>query len=121
MTVQESTRSLFDEPAGRFPLRPDIVVRRRDGAVFVLDTKWKTPALSGADMGVAREDVYQMFAYQKRYAAKRALLLYPWTEGAPAGDALRFRAADGTDIGAFFIDLFHARASLDALAALLEE
>ena len=60
-------------------MKPDIVVKRkRDGAVFVLDTKWKLLSDDPKNhCKMTQADMYQMYAYQKRYGAARALLIYP--------------------------------------------
>lgn len=72
-------------PDGRnaFPLRPDIVIRRGDAVVAVLDTKWKKLAGRPQDResGVAPADAYQMHAYAAAYECPEVTLLYPWHQG----------------------------------------
>lgn len=44
----------------------------------VADTKWKLLSDEpGRNYGMAQADMYQMYAYQKRFEAARALLVYP--------------------------------------------
>ncbi|MEB8944931.1 hypothetical protein P4H20_28125 [Bacillus cereus] len=38
--IQDKGRYLFNSPK-RFALRPDIVIKRKDGSRVLLDTKWK--------------------------------------------------------------------------------
>lgn len=52
-------------------LVPDIVIQKRDGQIFILDTKWKY------DSGTSPEDIRQLFAYGQYFAAKNRYLLYP--------------------------------------------
>lgn len=55
-------------------LRPDIVLRK-NGKVYIIDTKWKRPQKSSASVN----DLRQMYAYCRFWNAERALLLYPGT------------------------------------------
>lgn len=66
---------LFDRAGkGVLRLEPDLLLRRPDGAWLVIDTKWKrTSGLRESK----RADLYQLFAYAKRYQAATSLLLYP--------------------------------------------
>lgn len=81
VTVQESSAHLVDEHVGgpKFKLRPDILVREPNGRTLVLDTKWKR--LDGTDRrgnyGIEQADLYQLFAYGKKYDAARLFLIYP--------------------------------------------
>lgn len=76
VSVQDKTYHLFDEPGKKFLMRPDIVVKRKaDGAVFILDTKWKILADSMSNYGISQADMYQMYAYQKKYGANHVTLV----------------------------------------------
>lgn len=86
--VQESSAHLVDEHAGlpKFKLRPDIVIRHAD-RTFVLDTKWKhvngqEPGgqLNTGNYGIEQTDMYQLYAYGKKYAASDLFLIYPVSE-----------------------------------------
>ena len=69
VSAQDKRFHLFDEPHGQFQMRPDLVItRKQDSAVFVMDTKWKLLAEGKANYGIAQADMYQMYAYQKKYA-----------------------------------------------------
>ena len=87
VVVQESSQYLIDEHGGtqRFKLRPDLVVYRsgNHGAyTIVLDTKWKT--VDGTDRsgnyGIDQADLYQLYAYGKKYNATELVLIYPANE-----------------------------------------
>lgn len=121
-SVQDRRYHLFDEPYKRFSLRPDIVVTRKsDGAVFVIDTKWKLLSEAKANYGISQTDMYQMYAYQKKYAAKSVTLLYPSTNEVPSDRDIKYSSRDGATIQVQFIDLFNVTESLNEVKALLEE
>ena len=61
--------------------RPDILVKRGDRVVAVLDTKWKH-----LGKGVSNADVYQMMAYARLYHCNSLILLYPAVPGELAND-----------------------------------
>jgi 5-methylcytosine-specific restriction endonuclease McrBC regulatory subunit McrC len=54
---------------------------------MVIDTKWKllSPGKKGRN-GVAEADLYQLYAYARRYGCARSVLLYPHTNGLEASD-----------------------------------
>lgn len=69
-----------DKARGVLRLAPDLLFRRDDGRLAILDAKWKI--LGGR---AAREDLYQMFGYAHRYRAS-CTLLYPSFDGAGGSD-----------------------------------
>jgi 5-methylcytosine-specific restriction enzyme subunit McrC len=86
--VQESSVHLVDEHVGlpKFKLRPDILIRQ-SGRTLVLDTKWKqitgrewNAASSTGAYGIDQGDLYQLFAYGKKYGANDLFLIYPANE-----------------------------------------
>lgn len=86
LTIQGSSAYLIDEHSGgpRFRLRPDIILRRGE-QLIVLDTKWKTingPELGtdAGNYGIDQTDLYQLYAYGKKYNATQLVLIYPANE-----------------------------------------
>ncbi len=81
--VRSQPRQLYllrEGERGIFALRPDLVVKGGDGRQIIMDTKWKRLTDNpGRNYGISQADIYQMFAYCKRYATPRAWLLYPET------------------------------------------
>ncbi len=83
VAVQETAAWLVDDHRGvpRFRLRPDLVLRQGHKTV-VMDTKWKT--LDARDparnYGIDQADLYQLYAYGKKYAATDLVLIYPANE-----------------------------------------
>ena len=65
--IQVSEKNLFDNSQD-YKLKPDIILER-DAEKFILDTKWK--------FEISPSDMYQMFAYAKKYCAKKIFLLCP--------------------------------------------
>jgi 5-methylcytosine-specific restriction enzyme subunit McrC len=80
--------------AGRpeFALRPDLVLRREDDAILIIDTKWKCVEVDHTGSPVPdAADVYQMHAYASAFACKDVVLLYPLHSGISSnGSAQRF-------------------------------
>jgi 5-methylcytosine-specific restriction endonuclease McrBC regulatory subunit McrC len=62
-------------------MRPDIVITRRGqpDPIAIIDTKWKLLSRlnTGNKWDIKQSDVYQMFAYAKRYNCPKIILLYP--------------------------------------------
>lgn len=82
-----------DGRRGLFQTRPDILIKRGDAVVQVIDTKWKRIAarIDDPKQGVSQADVYQMMAYGRLYRCGRLTLLYPHhrqagCEEGPIGD-----------------------------------
>ena len=95
--TQVTEKFLFDAPR-RFALKPDIIIEGDE--MTVLDTKWKSKPAAG--------DMYQMFAYAKRYAAKKIFLLCP----RDVDKNISYRSTDGFDVTIFYVDLLDIDASL---------
>ena len=115
LSAQDRTYHLFDEPR-RFLMKPDIVIKHKEsGQVFVMDTKWKVLSDVKANYGISQADMYQMYAYQKKYKSENVTLLYPLTEKVDQGETIEFLSHDGTVINVKFIDLFNVTLSLGEL------
>lgn len=115
VSVQDKTYHLFDEPR-RFAMRPDIVIRRKtDNAVFVLDTKWKILSESKANFGISQDDMYQMFAYQKKYNADCVTLIYPVTDLIDCTKPIVYQSKDGVTVQICFVDCMNIKDSLSNL------
>ena len=116
VSVQDKKYHLFDEPRGQFQLRPDIVITRKaDGAIFVMDTKWKLLAEGKANYGISQADMYQMYAYQKKYGAQNVTLIYPLTSSVSNDQEIFFSSQDGVTVRIRFVDLFDAKNSVQRI------
>ena len=58
-----------------FQLKPDIVIDKN----IVLDTKWKLINQDLRNYGLSQSDLYQMYAYGKKYKSTNVYLIYPKT------------------------------------------
>lgn len=115
VSIQNTGKHLFETPK-KFSLRPDIVVTcKSDNAVFVLDTKWKLLNNNSAvNYGIAQSDMYQMYAYQKKYSATNVTLLYPKTENVSDDRNIEF-VSDDAKVRVKFVDLFNINNLSDIL------
>ncbi|OCH40712.1 McrC family protein [Aliivibrio fischeri] len=70
---------------GKFSLRPDLLIKHDKRNVAVLDTKWKLLDSKISNANLSQSDIYQMFAYAKKYLKRNAdeqhgndvVLIYP--------------------------------------------
>ena len=110
VSTQEKRYYLFDEPNKKFLIKPDIVITQKEKAkIFIMDTKWKILSEGKPNYGISQVDMYQMYAYQKKYKAENVTLLYPKTEMVTNVDKLEFHSEDGATVKVKFIDLFKLR------------
>lgn len=116
ISIQDKTYHLFDKPNKKFLLKPDIVVKNKtNNDIFILDTKWKLLSNQKSNYGISQSDMYQMYAYSKKYGAKNIILLYPNTEKIIVNKPIEFKSKDGTIVKVRFIDLFNINESINKL------
>ena len=75
---QEHMASIDGESV--FTTKPDIALRSPSGNVrFIIDAKWKHIGGEGTDptRNIASSDLYQLYAYGKRYMCDAVALVYP--------------------------------------------
>ena len=121
VSAQDRSHHLFEEPKAVFQMKPDIVITNKiENAIYIMDTKWKVLSEEKANYGISQADMYQMFAYQKKYDADNVTLLYPKTEQVHTDD-IEFREIydDGVTVRIRFLDLFDIQNSLDVLCTEL--
>lgn len=122
VSAQDKGYFLFDVPR-KFKLRPDIVVRgNAEGQerTIIMDTKWKRLKPDpGANYGISQSDMYQMYAYSKKYHTPDIWLLYPLYDGVKDVSDLNFRTfrdeEQSVNVRVFFIDLVDYRGSIEEL------
>lgn len=112
--TQDRGHYLFTEPKKQFALRPDIVIRKGDKTV-ILDTKWKRLYKNEKNYGISREDMYQMYAYSKKYETSEVWLLYPINEDMRDHPLIEFYSGDNTYVRLFFVDVANIEDSLKEL------
>lgn len=112
--TQDRGRYLFIEPKKQFALRPDIVIRKGDKTV-IFDTKWKRLYKNEKNYGISQEDMYQMYAYSKKYETSEVWLLYPINEDMRDHPPIEFYSGDNTYVRLFFVDVANIENSLKEL------
>ena len=100
-----------------FALRPDISLRHRAAHAIpiILDTKWKR-INEGNDRhsskhGLSQADVYQLFAYGKKYGCNTVVLIYPRTENFQS--TLRYQFDDTLSLLCCPFDVVHPQQSTE--------
>lgn len=113
--TQDRGHYLFMEPKKQFALIPDIVIRK-DNKTVILDTKWKRLYKTGRkNYGISPEDMYQMYAYSKKYETSEVWLLYPLNEDMKNHAPIEFYSGDNTYVRLFFVDVANIEDSLKEL------
>lgn len=120
VSAQDKGHYLFNTLNGenhkRFALRPDLVVTRDDGSVVILDTKWKSLIDDKrSNYGISHADMYQMYAYSKKYGTSEIWLLYPVNDAMRNHEQIVFDSGDGATVSLFFVDVVHIEESLSVL------
>lgn len=103
LRTQDNRYSLFDSPTRAFALRPDLILESGERTV-VLDTKWKLLSDNVRNNGISQSDMYQMYAYSKKYDADGIVLLYPQSDSVSKGE-IRYASDDNVKVDVYFIDL----------------
>lgn len=122
VSTQDCRYHLFDVPK-RFALRPDIVIRRNN-TIVIMDTKWKRLAPDMANYGISQQDMYQMYAYSKKYMrqnseAPEVWLLYPKSNVSDGIGNPEFVSDDGVKVHVYFVDVERIEESLEHLNGMI--
>lgn len=121
VSAQDSGYYLFDEPR-KFRLRPDIVVSNafdEQHKTVIMDTKWKRLNRNpSANYGISQADMYQMYAYSKKYHTPNIWLIYPLIDEVRDMEPLSFNAIKNemmnVSVKVFFVDLNDYKSSLES-------
>ena len=123
VTAQDKRYYLFDSPR-KFSLRPDIVVSNKETKTsVVLDTKWKMLSPQHQNYGISQADMYQMYAYHKKYKPEKVILLYPFNLSFnDSAQIIKYRAdeTESVQICAAFFDLLDVKKSLKRIKELIK-
>ena len=121
VSAQDKGYYLFEEPRRQFALRPDLVLTKGD-RVVIMDTKWKSLIDSERkNYGISQADMYQMYAYSKKYQTSEIWLLYPLNDEMRGHSEIKFESGDGTEVRLHFVDVANIEDSLLELKEKLEE
>lgn len=124
VSPQDQGCFLFDEPKRMFSLRPDVVVTRDVNQKIIMDTKWKRLSPEKTNYGISQADMYQMYAYAKKYSTDYTpdvWLLYPKSKEMRDTELISFKSKDSVHVRAFFVDLANMEESLKKLKSFLDE
>ena len=94
--LQHSEKYLVEDPKS-FRLRPDIFLESE----FIADTKWKI--VKSRD-DISQADLYQLYAYGKKYNCGKLYLIYPKIDGAKQ-ESMKFRYEDEMWLKILYFDL----------------
>lgn len=120
VSSQDKSYYLFNEPRRRFALRPDIVCKK-DNRVIIMDTKWKNLLNDeGKNYGILQSDMYQMYAYSKKYQTSEIWLLYPLNDEISSYNEIKFDSGDETIVRVHFVDVANIEESLKDLNRKLD-
>ena len=115
VSSQDKGHYLFMEPRRQFALRTDIVMKRGERTV-ILDTRWKSLVDNErVNYGISQADMYQMYAYSKKYNTPEIWLLYPMNDEMRNHSPIRFESGDGTTVNLHFVDVDKIEDSLQKL------
>lgn len=104
VSTQDKGHYLFNEPRKQFSLIPDIVLQK-DNRTIIMDTKWKRLSNKERNYGIAPSDMYQMYAYSKKYNNAEIWLLYPVNDEMRNHGPITFKSEDNVVVNVHFIDL----------------
>ena len=115
VSSQDKGYYLFDSPR-QFALRPDIVITKEDGTRAILDTKWKSLFDNPRkNYGISQSDMYQMYAYSKKYGTSEIWLLYPQNQEMKGHSNIVFESDDNVTVRVFFVDVANIQESMTEL------
>ena len=126
VSAQDKGHYLFNSLNGenhkRFALRPDLVVTKNDEkkSIIILDTKWKSLVNDkGTNYGISQADMYQMYAYSKKYGTSEIWLLYPVNDAMRDCGPIKFDSGDGVTVYLFFVDVANIEKNMEDLLGRL--
>ena len=120
VSSQDKGYYLFEEPRKQFALHPDIVCTMGDRTI-IMDTKWKSLIDNERkNYGISQADMYQMYAYSKKYNTSEIWLLYPLNDEMRGHSEIAFDSGDGTQVRLHFVDVANIDESLEELKHKLQ-
>jgi len=117
ISLQDRKYHLFEK---QFALRPDIVLTNEvDQRTIIIDTKWKLlKNVPNSNYGISQADMYQMYAYAKKYETNEVWLLYPTNDEFKGNEEICFNSDDGVQVKVFFVDCHRIE---DSLVVVMEK
>ena len=99
--TQDKKYKLIEFPK-LFQLKPDIVIDED----IVLDTKWKVIDSRKNNYDISQSDLYQMYAYGKKYNSTSVYLIYPKSENFIASLDIPFKYDDNLTLSILCFDCY---------------
>lgn len=100
--LQHKGPYLFDN---YFQMKPDILLKEGGKPKVILDTKWKILTKEQRNYNISQQDMYQMYAYGKKFNVPEIVLLYPLARGFSNEMKISYDSGDGVRVRVFFVDL----------------
>lgn len=97
--LQHSQKHLIEKPKD-FMLKPDIFLRHQKRN-YIADTKWK---IIKSKYDISQTDLYQLYAYGKKYECSKLYLIYPRISGINQ-KAMKFRYENDMRLNVLYFDL----------------
>ena len=104
-----------------FTMKPDLSLRDGKGVPFILDAKWKEIEARSNDPrhAIDQRDMYQLYAYGKRYGCRAVALVYPRTSAFKI--ELTYRFFDGLPLVCLPFDVTRPEDSARRSIRVLED
>lgn len=119
VSAQDEKYYLFDINK-KFAIKPDIVCSKGN-RIIIMDTKWKRlNNIKAYHYGIDQADLYQMYAYAKKYGSSEVWLLYPFNNVNISQKELEFRSSDDFNVSVYFIDVANIEDNLTQLKMKIE-
>jgi len=103
VSLQHSEKHLIENPKS-FRLRPDIFLKDK----FIADTKWKIIRQdineSEKKYKISQADLYQLYAYGKKYECGKLYLIYPKIDGVEQ-ESMKFEYEKDMQLEILYFDL----------------
>ncbi|WP_107708353.1 McrC family protein [Campylobacter concisus] len=98
--LQHQEKYLIEKPKKDFGLKPDIFLRYKNQN-YIADTKWK---IVKSKNDISQADLYQLYAYGKKYNCNRLYLIYPKIDGVKQ-ESMGFKYDDEMRLEILYFDL----------------
>ena len=115
---QYSNKYLIEGPNKENKLIPDIYLKK-ENEIFIMDIKWKVINYKESILlNISQSDLYQLYAYAKKYDSKRVFLIYPCV-----GDNVENRIYEfeqNVELSVVFINLNNVNKGINSIATTID-
>ena len=98
-----------------FQMKPDISLMRSNMVIYILDAKWKriNENVNDPKRDINQADMYQLYAYGKKYCCEKVALIYPRTDKFTSG--LHYCFDDKLSLFCFPFDVANPKGSVEKI------